>query len=79
MSCELPSFLEANREAIKAEIIKILLQQMLLAAKRIELQCLTPETWVIFCLEELTPEQKRTRSMPGKFKVYQIPKVQTKL
>ena len=38
-----------------------------------------PETWVIFCLEELTPEQKRTRSMPMKFKVYQIPKVGTKL
>ena len=35
-----------------------------------------PETWVIFCLEELTPEQKRTRSMPMKFKVYQIPKVE---
>ena len=38
-----------------------------------------PETWVIFCLEELTPEQKRTRSMPMKFKVYQIPKVGAKL
>ena len=37
-----------------------------------------PETWVIFCLEELTPEQKRTRSMgPMKFKVYQIPKAET--
>ena len=35
-----------------------------------------PETWVIFCSEELTPEQKRTRSMPMKFKVYQIPKVE---
>ena len=35
MSCpELLSFLEANREAIKAEIVKILLQQMLLAAYR---------------------------------------------
>ena len=29
---ELLSFLEANREAIKAQVIEILLQQMLLAA-----------------------------------------------
>ena len=33
-----------------------------------------PTTWVISCLEELTPEQKRRREMPVKIKVYQIPR-----
>ena len=34
-----------------------------------------PKTWVISCLEELTPEQKRRREMRVKIKVYQIPQV----
>ena len=33
-----------------------------------------PMTWVISCVEELTPEQKRRREMPVKIKVYQIPR-----
>ena len=34
-----------------------------------------PKAWVICCLEELTPEQKRRREMPVKIKVYQIPRL----
>ena len=33
-----------------------------------------PKAWVIGCVEELTPEQKRRREMPMKVKVYQIPR-----
>ena len=97
MSCpELVSFLEANREAIKAEIIKILLQQMLLAANAPDgARCIHgrisnarhwttilnsyPRHGLSSALEKGTPEQRRTRSMPMKFKVYQIPKAETKL